>query len=68
MIFFSKKKDISIRLSNGPICVFIYLFIYLFTAYLGTLDSSADIETDYGLNGRARFPVGTRDFSLLHSV
>jgi nitric oxide reductase large subunit len=62
--FFSKKNEISIRLCNRTI----YVCIYLFTAYLGNLASSTDIETDYGLNGRVRFPVGTRDLSLLHGV
>jgi hypothetical protein len=32
------------------------------------LDSSVSTATGYGLDGRVRFAVGTRYFSLLHSV
>jgi hypothetical protein len=31
-------------------------------------DSSVGTETGYGLEGRFRFPVGARDFSLLHCI
>jgi hypothetical protein len=36
--------------------------------YNGSRDSSVGIATDYGMDGRIRFPVRAGDFSLLHSV